>query len=67
MYYIYKQDSARYVTEYIADSEDDIQELPIDLTTNPNNKCAPGSSCIIPSENDLIVYILGNDKTWYKI
>lgn len=67
MYFIYKQDSARYVTEYIAESEDDIQDLPIDLTTNPNNKCAPGSTCIIPKQGELITYILGNDKKWYKI
>lgn len=67
MYFIYKQDSARYVTEYIAESEDDIKDLPIDLTTNPNNKCAPGSTCIIPKQGELITYILGNDKKWYKL
>lgn len=67
MYRIYKQNSATYVTEYIAESEEDIKDLPKDLTSELDKRCAPGSTCIIPSDGDLIVYILGNDETWYKI
>ena len=46
-----------YVTEFIADTEDDIQKLPTDVY--------PGSTCIVAATSN--VYILNNEKQWIKL
>ena len=56
MYNIISQngDIQGYLTEYVADTESDIKDLPINIT--------PGSVCIVIETSN--VYILGNDKIW---
>lgn len=59
MFNIIKQGerSTAYVTEYVADTEADVANLPT------NN--APGSTCIIIETSD--VYMLNNKKEWKKL
>lgn len=45
-----------YVTEYLVDTEDEIQNLPTDVF--------PGSLCIVTST--AVVYILNSEKKWVK-
>lgn len=45
---------APYVVELVADSDDDIADLP--------TYYAPGSTCIVVSSSS--VYILNNDNEW---
>lgn len=49
--------STAYVTEYVADTAEDVAKLPIDS--------APGSTCVIIDTGD--VYILSNEKEWKKL
>lgn len=46
-----------YVNEYVADTEDDIKDLPI--------TDAPGSVCIVIATSN--VYMLDNQKTWNQL
>lgn len=59
MYRLYKQndDVAAYVSEFVADSASDIQNLPTNVY--------PGSTCLITSTSD--VYILNAQKQWVKL
>lgn len=59
MYRLYKQndDVAAYVSEFVADSANDIQNLPTNVY--------PGSTCLITSTSD--VYILSAQKQWIKL
>jgi len=47
-----------YVTEFVADTEDDVKNLP---TTN----VAPGSVCIVTATSN--VYMLNNQNTWVQL
>lgn len=59
MFNIIKQGerSTAYVTEYVADTETDIVNLP----TNS----APGSTCLVIETSN--VYMLNNKKEWKKL
>ena len=63
MYRIYKNGNEidPRLIEYIADTESDIQNLPTTASS--------GSTCVViqSSEGGAAVYMLGNDKVWYKI
>ena len=49
-----------YVTEFVADTEDDIKDLP----TDPK-EVYPGSTCIVVATSN--VYMLNNNKEWIKL
>ena len=49
-----------YVTEFVADTEADIKDLPTDTS-----KVFPGSTCIIVATSD--VYMLNNNQEWVKL
>ena len=49
-----------YITEFVADTEDDIKDLP----TSPN-EVYPGSTCIVVATAN--VYMLNNKKEWIKL
>ena len=49
-----------YVTEFVADTEDDIKDLPTDIS-----KVFPGSTCIVVATSD--VYMLNNNQEWVKL
>lgn len=49
-----------YVTEFVADTEDDIKDLP----TEPS-KVYPGSTCIVVATAS--VYMLNNQQEWIKL
>ena len=59
MFRIYKQNdnTQPYVTEYIADTDSDVAELPTDVY--------PGSTCIVADSTN--VYILNTSKQWIKL
>lgn len=59
MFNIIKQGerSTTYITEYVADTNADVINLP----TNS----APGSTCIVIETSD--VYMLNNKKEWKKL
>ena len=59
MYRLYKQndDVAAYVSEFVADTADDVKDLPTSVY--------PGSTCLITSTSD--VYILNAQKKWVKL
>lgn len=46
-----------YYVALIADTEEDIPNLPTDY--------APGSTCLVVENSSL--WILGNDSTWYNL
>jgi len=46
-----------YVTQFVADSEEDIAELPTSVQ--------PGSTCIVVATSN--VYMLNNQKVWSKL
>lgn len=55
---IKENDETKYtLTEYIADTESDIANLPI--------TCLPGSTCIVIETSE--VYMLNNQKQWKKL
>ena len=49
-----------YITEFVADTEDDIKDLP----TDPS-EVYPGSTCIVVATAS--VYMLNNKKEWIKL
>ncbi len=49
-----------YVTDFIADTEDDVQSLPTKA-----NDVAPGSTCLVAETGN--VYILNNQEEWKKL
>lgn len=53
-------DTAAYVKEFVADTEEDIKDLPTKL-----NEVYPGSTCIIVSTSE--VYMLNNKMEWIKL
>lgn len=59
MYRLYKQndDISAYVCEFVADSAEDIKNLP--------KTAYPGSTCLVTSTSD--VYILNAQKQWVKL
>lgn len=59
MYNIIKQNDniSAYVTEFVADSADDIQDLPQNVY--------PESTCIVTETSD--VYMLNNKREWVKL
>mgnify|MGYP001625504080 CR=1 FL=1 len=59
MYNIIKQNDniSAYVTEFVADSADDIQDLPQNVY--------PGSTCTVTETSD--VYMLNNKREWVKL
>lgn len=59
MYNVIKQNDniSAYVTEFVADTVNDIQTLPTDVY--------PGSTCIVAS--DASVYILNASRQWIKL
>lgn len=59
MYRLYKQndDVAAYVSEFIADTTADLEDLP--------KSVYPGSTCLITSTSD--VYVLSAQKKWVKL
>ena len=59
MFRLYKQndDTQAYVTEYVADTESDVADLPTDVY--------PGSTCIVAATAS--VYILNASKEWVKL
>lgn len=59
MYRLYKQndDTQAYVTEYVADNDEDIANLPTTVY--------PGSTCIVASTAS--VYILNASREWVKL
>lgn len=59
MYNIIKQNDniSAYVTEFVADSADDIQDLPQNVYL--------GSACIVTETSD--VYMLNNKREWVKL
>lgn len=59
MYRLYKQndDIQAYVTEFIADTEADVANLPTTVY--------PGSTCIVA--NTATVYILNASNQWVKL
>ena len=61
MFSINKQsgNEAAYLTEYIADTEADVVDLP------HIEKCLAGSTCFVIATS--AVYMLGNDDIWHKI
>lgn len=56
MYRLYKQndDIQAYVTEFVADTDDDIKDLPTSVY--------PGSVCIVAASSN--VYILNASSQW---
>lgn len=56
MYRLYKQndDIQAYVTEFVADTDDDIKDLPTSVY--------PGSTCIVAASSN--VYILNASSQW---
>jgi hypothetical protein len=50
---------AAYLTEYIADTEADVLDLP------HIGDCLPGSTCFVIATS--AVYMLGNDDVWHEI
>lgn len=60
MFKITKQNerTATYVTEFVADEEADIQEL-------PTTEVAPGSVCIVTATSN--VYMLNNQEEWIRL
>lgn len=59
MYRLFKQndDVSAYVTEFVADTEADIKDLPSNVY--------PGSLCLITSTSD--VYVLSAQRKWVKL
>ena len=59
MYRLYKQndDIQAYVTEFVADEEADVTNLPTTV--------APGSTCIVIESSN--VYMLNNKKEWKQM
>lgn len=59
MFTITKQNNniSTYVTEFVADTEEDIEKLPTNVY--------PGSVCIVAATGN--VYILNNQKEWVKL
>ena len=59
MYSIYKQNDniSAYVTEFVADTEADIQNLP--------DSAYPGSTCLVTENSS--VYIKNASNQWVKI
>jgi hypothetical protein len=59
MFNIIKQGdhASAYVTEFVADEEADVTNLPTTV--------APGSSCIVIETSD--VYMFNNKKEWKKL
>ena len=49
-----------YVTEFVADTEDDIKNLPTSIT-----EVYPGSTCIVVATSN--VYMLNNKMEWIKL
>ena len=49
-----------YVTDFVADTEADIAELP-----TKRSDVAPGSTCIVAETGD--VYILNSQEEWKKL
>ena len=49
-----------YITEFVADTEADVQNLPTDL-----NKVYPGSTCIVVATSE--VYMLNSSGAWVKL
>lgn len=49
-----------YVTEFVADTEDDIATLPTSV-----DKVYPGSTCIVTATAN--VYMLNNQGQWVKL
>ncbi len=62
MYRIMKQndDVKMYVTEFIADTIEDIALLPTSI-----KEVYPGSTCIVVSTSE--VYMLNNNEEWVKL
>lgn len=56
MYRLYKQndDTQAYVTEFVADTDNDVKDLPTSVY--------PGSVCIVAASTN--VYILNASKQW---
>ena len=62
MFHIYKNGDVTEsrVTEFIADTLEDVQELPTNV--------APGSLClVIQGTSGAAVFSLGNDKQWHEL
>lgn len=59
MFDIIKQDRG-YVIEFVADSPNDIKNLPTHMP-----QCAPGSTCLCISDSS--VWMLGSDRIWHEI
>lgn len=61
MFRLMKQNNniAVYVTEFVADEEADIADLPTD------DSVYPGSVCIVTATSN--VYMLNNKKEWKKL
>lgn len=59
MYRLYKQndDTQAYVTEFVADNDEDIASLPTTVY--------PGSTCIVAATAS--VYILNASREWIKL
>ena len=59
MYRLYKQndDVSAYVSEFVADTEADVANLPTTVY--------PGSLCLITSTSD--VYVMDAQKKWVKL
>lgn len=53
-------DIATYVKEFVADSEDDIKDLP-----TKRDEVYPGSVCIVVAT--ATVYMLNNQMKWVKL
>jgi hypothetical protein len=51
--------TATYVTDYIADTEEELEELPI------SPQCAKGSTCLCVENNSL--YLLDGTNHWVRI
>jgi hypothetical protein len=49
--------TSTYVVQYIADTEEDVKDLPTNVY--------PGSTCIVASSAN--VYIFNNNKEWVKL
>jgi len=63
MIHIYKNGNVieSRLVEYIADTEEDIEDLPTDV--------GPGSLCLVlqSAAGGATVYALGNDKIWHEL
>lgn len=59
MFKVYKNSdtTTSYVVEIVADTIDDIEDLPTNFT--------PGSDCIVLEDSS--VWMLGNDEVWHRL